>query len=107
MSLAVRMSSFEPLVSQTMRVVGSAIEVVGVSVIVLGIVVSAYLCLHDRLVEQRYDAFRVRIGRTLLLGLEVLVAADIVKTIALELTVKSLGVLAGLILIRTFLSWAL
>jgi uncharacterized membrane protein len=43
----------------------------------------------------------------LLLGLEVLVAADIVKTIAIELTFTSLGLLAGLVLVRTFLSWTL
>jgi uncharacterized membrane protein len=42
-----------------------------------------------------------------LLGLEVLVAADIVRTIALELTALSLALLAGLVLVRTFLSWAL
>ncbi len=54
-----------------------------------------------------YDDYRVRIGRTLLLGLEILVAADIVKTVALEPTFSSLGVLAGLVLVRTFLSWTL
>ena len=43
----------------------------------------------------------------MLLGLEVLVAADIVKTIAIELTFASLGLLAGLVLVRTFLSWTL
>jgi uncharacterized membrane protein len=43
----------------------------------------------------------------LLLGLELLVAADIVKTIAIELTFTSLGLLAGLVLVRTFLSWTL
>jgi hypothetical protein len=43
----------------------------------------------------------------LLLGLEFLVAADIVKTIAVEPTFISLGVLAGLVLVRTFLSWTL
>jgi hypothetical protein len=43
----------------------------------------------------------------LLLGLEVLVAADIVKTIAIELTFTSLGLLAGLVVVRTFLSWTL
>jgi len=43
----------------------------------------------------------------LLLGLEVLVAADIVKTIAIEITFTSLGLLAGLVLVRTFLSWTL
>jgi uncharacterized membrane protein len=50
---------------------------------------------------------KIRIGRSLLLGLEVLVAADIVKTIAHELTFMSLGLLAGLVLVRTFLSWTL
>jgi uncharacterized membrane protein len=54
-----------------------------------------------------YDLFKIRIGRSLLLGLEVLVAADIVKTIAIELTFSSLGLLAGLVLVRTFLSWTL
>lgn len=46
-------------------------------------------------------------GRALLIGLEVLVAADIIKTVALELTFESLGVLAILVLIRTFLGWTL
>jgi uncharacterized membrane protein len=54
-----------------------------------------------------YDQYKIRIGRSLLLGLEVLVAADIVKTIAIELTFTSLGLLAGLVLVRTFLSWTL
>jgi uncharacterized membrane protein len=53
------------------------------------------------------EVYKIRIGRTLLLGLEVLVAADIVKTIAHELTFVSLGLLAGLVLVRTFLSWTL
>lgn len=55
----------------------------------------------------RYDTYKISIGRSLLLGLEVLVAADIVKTIAIELTFTSLGLLAGLVLVRTFLSWTL
>src|SRR2546421_4989713 len=65
-----------------------------------------YICAGGR-AKHVYDAYKIRIGRSLLLGLEVLVAADIVKTIALELTLMSLGVLAGLVLIRTFLSWTL
>jgi len=54
-----------------------------------------------------YEQYRIRIGRTLLLGLEILVAADIIKTIAIELTFTSIGLLAGLVVIRTFLSWSL
>jgi uncharacterized membrane protein len=57
--------------------------------------------------EQHFDRYKVHIGRTLLLGLEMLVAADIVKTIAVEPTFMSIGVLAGLVVIRTFLSWTL
>jgi len=53
------------------------------------------------------EVYKFRIGRSLLLGLEVLVAADIVKTIAHELTSMSLILLAGLVLVRTFLSWTL
>ncbi|HKZ97909.1 MAG TPA: DUF1622 domain-containing protein [Hyphomicrobiaceae bacterium] len=60
-----------------------------------------------RMGEQHYEAYNIRLGRSLLLGLEVLVAADIDKTIALEATLMSLGNLAGLVLIRTFLSWTL
>jgi uncharacterized membrane protein len=56
---------------------------------------------------QHYDQYKIRIGRSLLLGLEVMVAADIVKSIAISLTVTSLGLLAGLVLVRTFLSWTL
>jgi len=90
-----------------LHVVGNGIEVFGVLVIVAGIGWSTYVYLRRRTGEQRYDDYKIRIGRSLLLGLEVLVAADIVKTIALELTFMSLGVLAGLVLVRTFLSWTL
>jgi uncharacterized membrane protein len=66
------------------------------------------LCqLRQRISEQDSEIYKIRIGRSLLLGLEVLVAADIVKTIAHELTFMSLSLLAGLVLVRTFLSWTL
>ena len=107
MSLASRMFSLEPIVSQSMRLVGNAIEILGVSIIVFGIVAATALFVTQWRAGQRYDAYRLRIGRTLLLGLEVLIAADIVKTIAFELNPQSLGVLAGLILVRTFLSWTI
>jgi len=56
---------------------------------------------------QDSNVYKIRIGRSLLLGLEVFVAADIIKTVAHELTFLSLGLLAGLVLVRTFLSWTL
>src|SRR5947209_15425204 len=54
-----------------------------------------------------YRQYKVRLGRALLLGLEILVAADIVRTVALEPTMQSVAVLGLLVLIRTFLSWSL
>ena len=97
----------EVTIGHWIRFVGGGIEIFGVLVIVLGIAWSTYLFLHRRDTGPYYEAYKIRIGRSLLLGLEVLVAADIVKTIALELTFISLGLLAGLVLVRTFLSWTL
>jgi uncharacterized membrane protein len=54
-----------------------------------------------------YEQYKVRLGRALLLGLEILVAADIVRTVALEPSLTNVGILALLVLIRTFLSWSL
>ena len=54
-----------------------------------------------------YEAYKVQLGRGLLLGLELLVAADVVRTVALEPTLNSVAVLGLLVLIRTFLSWSL
>jgi uncharacterized membrane protein len=52
-------------------------------------------------------SFRQRLGRAILLGLELLVAADIIRTVAVTPTVESVAVLAGIVLVRTFLSFSL
>lgn len=54
-----------------------------------------------------YEDYRRRLGRALMLGLEILVAADIVRTVALDNTLRSVASLGILVLIRTFLSWSL
>ena len=54
-----------------------------------------------------YEDYRRRLGRALLLGLEILVAADIVRTVALDDTLRGVAGLGLLVLIRTFLSWSL
>ncbi len=54
-----------------------------------------------------YECFRADLGRGILLGLEFLVAADIIGTVAVTPTFESLGVLAAIVLIRTFLSFSL
>jgi len=101
------LGDLDAAVGYWINLVGNGIEIFGVLVIVLGICWSTFLFVQHRSHEQNYDTYKIRIGRSLLLGLEVLVAADIVKTIALDLTFASLGLLAGLVLIRTFLSWTL
>jgi uncharacterized membrane protein len=98
--------SLETVTSQWIHVVGVGIEVFGVFIIVAGIVWSSRY-IYGRGIISRYNSYKISIGRSLLLGLEVLVAADIVKTIAIEITFASLGLLAGLVLVRTFLSWTL
>jgi uncharacterized membrane protein len=97
----------EQAVGYWVRVVGSAIELFGVLIIVIGIAYATLRFFQDQVSDRRYATYRISIGRSLLLGLEVLVAADIVKTIALDLTAMSLALLAGLVVIRTFLSWTL
>ena len=99
--------SLEEAVSHWVKIVGLGIEVLAALVIVIGLAWSTCLFLQRRMAEQHYEIYKIRIGRSLLLGLEVVVAADIVKTIAVEPTLMSLAVLAGLVLIRTFLSWTL
>jgi uncharacterized membrane protein len=54
-----------------------------------------------------YESYKHQIGRSLLLGLEFLVAGDVVRTVALEPTLENVAVLGLLVLVRTFLSWSL
>ncbi len=105
--MVANMALLETVVGHGLRLVGTAIDVFGVLLIVLGIAWSTAQFVRRHADVEDYVALRTRLGRSLLLGLEVLVAADIVKTIALDLTFTSVGVLAALILARTFLSWTL
>ena len=88
-----------------------ALELVGVAIIVGGIVLATLTFLRDgagsRDWESAYPPYRSNIGRGILLGLELLVGADIISTITAPLTFESVGLLAGIVLIRTFLSFSL
>ncbi|MGN6059398.1 MAG: DUF1622 domain-containing protein, partial [Sphingomicrobium sp.] len=68
--------------------------------------IARYLRAFGR-VTGSYKLFRQDIGRAILLGLEVLVAADIIRTVAVTPTLTSVAVLAGIVVIRTFLSFSL
>ncbi|MEF2553463.1 DUF1622 domain-containing protein [Aurantimonas sp. A2-1-M11] len=86
------------------------IEVAGILVIVIGTIGATITFLRQRFggdSSEAFHTFRSSLGRSILLGLEFLVAADIINTVAIEPTLDSLAVLAGIVLVRTFLSFAL
>lgn len=90
----------------------SMVEIVGTAIIVIGAfgTLAMFLIGMARQSVPRsvlVSGFRSGLGRSILLGLEFLVAADIINTVAVEPTVESLLVLAGIVLIRTFLSFSL
>ncbi|MDH5823525.1 DUF1622 domain-containing protein [Luteimonas sp. RD2P54] len=87
-----------------------ALEMLGVAVIIGGFVFAAARWpfeLRAGTGHQAYLAFRMHSVRGLILGLEFLVAADIIRTIAIEYTFESLMMLGAMVLIRTFLVFAL
>lgn len=91
--------------------VGKGVDAVGIAIVVIGSLVALlpYLSqvLTRRATEDAYVSTRRRLGRAILLGLEFLVAGDIIRTVAATPTFTSVGVLAIIVAIRTFLSVAL
>ena len=90
--------------------VGKTVDAVGVATIVVGVVAAAAMSMRDSRdtpAADRYRTFRQRLGRAILLGLELLVAADIIRTVAVTPTFTSAGVLGVIVVIRTFLSFSL
>jgi|ERR1700704_372430 len=84
------------------------IEALAVFIIVASIIFSSLRFLLQLLkrVTDPYRAYKKLLGRSLLVALEFLVAADIVRTVLLNLTPRSIGMLGALVAIRTFLSWS-
>lgn len=90
--------------------VGKAMDVAGVAAIVIG-ALAATLTAAGALLRRHpgntYETYRRQLGRSILLGLELLVAADIIRSVAIDPTFESVGVLAVIVAIRTFLSFSL
>ena len=89
--------------------IGMTIDAAGVVVIVTGaaiafVIAAVRLSRHE---SDVYRRFRQGLGQAILLGLELLVAADIVRTVAASPTLASVAILAAIVLIRTFLSFSL
>jgi uncharacterized membrane protein len=87
------------------------LELVGVGIILVGITLATVTFLRHGSGtsdwRSLYPQYRSDIGRGILLGLELLVGADIISTITAPLTFESVGLLAAIVVIRTFLSFSL
>jgi uncharacterized membrane protein len=96
------------MIRELVEAAGTAAEIAGVALIVGGLALASgrYLALRGD-AATRYQRYRHDLGRAILVGLEVLVAADIVRTVAFTPTMDSVAVLAMIVAIRTFLSWSL
>jgi len=96
---------------QTMDDIAKGFEVVGVAVLVLGFVLgfvrAGLAFVRDASRPEIYQGLRSFVGRTILLSLEILIAADLIRTVAVDPSIENVGVLALIVLIRTVLSFTL
>lgn len=85
------------------------IEICGVSVILLGMIMALINSLKKHVggLPEGFEIFKKTLGRAILLGLEFLVAADIINTVAVEPTLDNVTLLGLIVLIRTFLSFSM
>ncbi len=90
---------------------GMGFELAGVAVLVIGALLAfvtyliAFFCQRDAPIA--FQDLRQKVGKSILLGLELLVAADIIRSVAIDPTFASVGVLGLIVAVRTFLSWSL
>lgn len=110
MNAGAERGEFVSLIAPILEPMASALEFFGVSVIIIGVAVATIVYLKDVFVvsgENAYTRYRANLGRGILLGLEILIGADIIATIISPLTWESVGLLGLIVLIRTFLSFSL
>ena len=81
--------------------------VIIVAVILTATVVYLFRVIGRQADRNTYRNYRHTVARSLLLGLEILVAADVIRTVALEPTLRNILILGVLVVIRTFLGWSL
>jgi len=94
---------------QIMEVTGNGVDAVGVLIVVIGAITSTFRFLVSfwRKSEEAWKVCRQSLGRAILLGLEFLIAGDIIRTVAIAPTLENVLVLGLIVVIRTFLSFAL
>src|SRR4051795_8921496 len=94
---------------QLMEIVGTAVDGVGVFIVAAGaLVATARLLVRSRHnAGNYYVSYRQDVGRAILLGLEFLIAGDLIRTVVVAPTMQNVAVLGLIVLIRTFLSLSL
>jgi uncharacterized membrane protein len=97
------------ILTTLVQTAGKSLDIAGCLAIVVGVLIAGAQSLFGTppVGLDRYRALRLRVGRAILLGLELLVAGDIIRTVAVDPTFARLGVLAGIVVIRTFLSFSM
>ena len=93
--------------TEIISIAGYAIEAVGVLAVVVGSILSSitFIRSYRQLPEgDAYRTYRRQLGRSIMLGLEFLIAGDIIRTVVVAGTLENVAVLGMIILIRTFLS---
>jgi uncharacterized membrane protein len=106
----------EEKVKSIAQISSDSLEILGIAVIVLFAAFTTINALVEIIKKANnknadkkiiYEKYRHQFSRGIIIGLELLVAADIIRTVAIELTFQNVGVLAAIIVIRTFLSFVL
>lgn len=92
-----------------MELIGRAVDAVGVLIIVVGAVLATgrFVGRAKGNFAESYRSYRQGLGRAILLGLEFLIAGDIIRTVVVAPTLENVLILALIVIIRTFLSMAL
>ena len=97
-------------VTDELRLLTQALEAIGAFVLILGFVIATTRCLLEispKGATEAVEGYRQAIGRTVLIGLEILVAATIIKTIIFDRTFENMGLLALTVGVRMALGWTM
>ena len=98
-------------IKHTVELIVTVFELVGIAVLVFGALLAfirfIYSLVRFRDGPAAYRHLRLYLGRSIIVGLEILIAADIIRSVVVDPTFTSVGVLGLIVLVRTFLSWSL
>jgi uncharacterized membrane protein len=98
-------------INHAVELIGTAFELTGIGVLAVGSILAfvgfliSFFKVHDGSVAYRH--LRLYLGRAIMIGLELLIAADIIHSVAVDPTFATVGVLGLIVLVRTFLSWSI